>query len=72
MAKHATVVYDCKLCGNEIAVKGSSAENLTPIYCCGVAVTSRKASGRKPAAHSAAVPAGKSRGTGRKKPSRMT
>ncbi len=42
MTGKKTVVYDCEVCGTEVTVNSEGMSNLSPIYCCGVALSRRK------------------------------
>jgi len=50
MAARKTVVYECDVCGTEVTVNSEGLSNLSPIYCCGISLGSKK----KPAAKAAA------------------
>ena len=39
MAKAMMVTYECSRCGTEISVSPALGAQLSPIYCCGMAVT---------------------------------
>jgi len=39
MAKAMKVTYECFRCGTEVVVSPASGAQLSPIYCCGIAVT---------------------------------
>ena len=42
MTAKKTVVYDCDVCGTEVTINSEGMGNLSPIYCCGIALTRRK------------------------------
>ena len=42
MTAKKTVVYDCDVCGTEVTVNSEGMSNLSPIYCCGIALSLRK------------------------------
>ncbi len=65
MAASKSVVYGCDICGTEVSVTGEGLANLSPIYCCGVAVSERKKEKGRGAKKVA-------RKTSAKKPSRKT
>jgi hypothetical protein len=39
MAKATIITYECEECGSEIVVTPTGEAQLSPIYCCGFAVT---------------------------------
>ena len=38
MAKAIMITYECDRCGTEVVVSPTSGSQLSPIYCCGMAV----------------------------------
>ena len=39
MAERKTVTYVCRICGTELTVRSEYVSTLSPIYCCGAALT---------------------------------
>jgi len=49
MAKAVMITYECNRCGTEVVVSPAEGGQLSPIYCCGIAVTEISSVEKKPA-----------------------
>ena len=48
------ITYECEQCGSEVVVTENLEDALSPIYCCGLAITEVASAGEKPAKKKAA------------------
>jgi Desulfoferrodoxin, N-terminal domain len=73
MTAKKTVVYDCEVCGTEVTVNSEGMSNLSPIYCCGIAMSRRNnKSAKKPKEKIAAKKKTAAKQTGKKTTGKAT
>ncbi len=73
MTAKKTVVYDCEVCGTEVTVNSEGMSNLSPIYCCGIAMNRRNnKSAKKPKEKIAAKKKTAAKQTGKKTTGKAT